>query len=175
MTKTIPIKDKNLINQIKTYYRRSGNDRDLLLFELAINTGMKVVNLLNLDVKDVKNKKSLKLKTGAEYILPDKIQNLIDKVIENKKVSEPLFTSVFGKRLGRHSAYQNFKTVCEELGFSDVSAESWRKTFGYHYYEKYKDLTFLQWYFGHQSAAQTMSYIDVQESISARFKSGINL
>ena len=59
MNKCNPIKDTNIINLIKESYRKKNNERDLLLFLLSINTGLRITELLHLSVKDVKNKKGL--------------------------------------------------------------------------------------------------------------------
>ena len=56
MTKTLPIKDVNIIKNIKELYIKKNNIRDLLLFLLSINTGMSLHDLLNLNIKDVKDK-----------------------------------------------------------------------------------------------------------------------
>ena len=57
-----PIKDKQTIKQIKEIYIKKNKKRDLLLFLLAINTGLKLNDLLNLNVKDVKEKEYLEIK-----------------------------------------------------------------------------------------------------------------
>lgn len=48
-----PIKDKEKITQMKKIL--SSNKRNLLLFNLGINSGLRVSDILALDIKDVKN------------------------------------------------------------------------------------------------------------------------
>lgn len=48
-----PIKDKEKIAQMKKIL--SSNKRNLLLFNLGINSGLRVSDILALDIKDVKN------------------------------------------------------------------------------------------------------------------------
>ena len=50
--KTSVIEDKRIIEKIKEEYRRRGWIRDLILFTLSINTGAKLVNLLELKISD---------------------------------------------------------------------------------------------------------------------------
>ena len=57
-----PIKDIETINKIKEMYIKKNKKRDLLLFLLAINTGLKLNDLLNLNVKDVKEKEYIEIK-----------------------------------------------------------------------------------------------------------------
>jgi len=171
---TLPIKDRNIIRQIKNYYQNRNNYRDLLLFCLAINSGMKLVDLLKLNIKDVKNASILKLKSGLEIALSAEIKELIKKNIGSRKQDEPLFVSRFNKRFSRYAALTSFKEACKELNIT-YSVNSWRKTFGYHYYQKYHDLIFLQWYFSQNTVEQTLNYINVQESLSARFQGCVEL
>ena len=51
--KTSVIEDKRIIEKIKEEYRRRGWIRDLILFTLSINTGAKLVNLLELKISDI--------------------------------------------------------------------------------------------------------------------------
>lgn len=48
-----PIKDKEKIAEMKKIL--SSNKRNLLLFNLGINRGLRVSDILALDIKDVKN------------------------------------------------------------------------------------------------------------------------
>jgi integrase len=172
VNRTLPIKDKNIIKQIKTYYRNRKMYRELLLFTLAINSGMKLVDLLNLNIKDVSV--VLKTKSGVELALSDEIKDLISKVSKDRKPNEPLFISRQGNRLSRFGALLPFKEACKDLGLN-YSVDSWRRTFGYHYYKKYHDLTFLQWYFNQRLVQETLDYIDAEDSIGARFQGCMEL
>jgi len=174
LSKDYPIKDIETINRIKDYYKELGNNRDLLFFLMSINTGLKFNEIIDLNVKDVKDKDFIVVEHCAEKIkkqipLNDEIKELINIVIAGKKRSEPLFISGKGNRIDRTTVYRNFKEMCEDLGLGDISVSSLRKTFGYHYYKKYKDLSFLQWLFNQTTVLATMQYIDVTENINNRF------
>jgi integrase len=146
--------------------------RELLLFTLAINSGMKLVDLLNLNIKDVSV--VLKTKAGVEFAISDEVKDLIKKVAKGRPSKEPLFISKQGNRLSRFGALLSFKEACKDLGLN-YSVDSWRRTFGYHYYKKYHDLTFLQWYFNQRVIQETLEYIDAEDSISARFQGYMEL
>ena len=168
------IKEKEVLEAIKEFYRKNDNTRDLLLFTLAINTGLKLNELLELSISDVKNKDSLKIvQSGITKRIPltKEIQKLITKVISNKNEESPLFVSGFGRRIDRTTVYRNFKDVCKEMNLdSDISLASLRKTFGYHYYKTYGDLSMLQWLFNQNSVLDTMKYLGLETDLSSRFK-----
>ena len=71
-----PIKDIYTIEKIKELYKIKNMPRDLLLFELGINTGINLKNILLLRVKDVKNKNYL-VESDKTYPLNENLKNLI--------------------------------------------------------------------------------------------------
>ena len=204
-----PIKDKQTIKQIKEIYIKKNKKRDLLLFLLAINTGLKLNDLLNLNVKDVKEKEYLEIKqiniinddnnnkekennnnninkTSRkqkinEIPINKTIQKLIKEITNKRKPKEPLFISNFGGRLDRTLVYKTFKEIINESTLIKkeekkyFSPSSWRKTFGYHYYQKYKDLSYLQYLFSQQTINETIRYIQISSPLPKYSARGVNL
>ena len=146
-----------------------------MLFLLTINTGVKPTALFNLNVKQLKYKKYLTVSKGITYKLNDEISELISIVCEGKKPTDLVFARQIMNNVSRYGYYVNFKDVCAELNIYNASVDSWRRTFGFHYFQKYHDLFFLQWYFNQNTAEQAMDYIDVKEPMCARFKQGLEL
>lgn len=170
--KSLPIKSREDIERIKQRYRENNNYRDLLVFLLSINTGAKLVELLKLTVADIKAKKPFISKNSNN----SEIQSLIKKLTINRKDKEPLFKTINGNFLDRIQVYRNFKEICKELNLkNEYSATSWRKTFGYHYYKQYGDLTFLQWKFNQSKVEDTLKFIDVDIDLNSRFHSEFKL
>lgn len=171
-----PIVDKNLIEQIKQKYLERNQKRDLLLFLLSINTGIELIELLKLQVCDIKNKDILTIKEGYTKIkkvfpLNSEIKELAKEYTENRKAKEPLFISIFGKAVDRIQVFRNFKEICVELGIEkEYSVSSWRKTFGYHYYQKCGDLAMLEWLFNQSTVLKTLKYIGVKEDLNSHFR-----
>ena len=95
--KTAVIEDKKIIEKIKEEYRRRGWIRDLILFVLSINTGAKLVNLLDLKVSDIKNKEFLKFKDVANitrvFPLNDEIKTMVQEFCKSRSSKEFLFCS----------------------------------------------------------------------------------
>ncbi len=173
--KSLPIKKLEDIERIKQQYRKNKNYRDLLIFLLSINTGAKLVDLLKLTVADIKTGNSF-ISKKTDISFNKEIQDLIKMLTENRKDNEPLFRTINGKFLDRIQVYRNFKEVCKELNLKgEYSATSWRKTFGYHYYKQYGDLTFLQWKFNQARVEETLKFIDVDIDLSSRFQKDFNL
>ena len=170
------IKDKMVLRSIKHYYQEQGNLRDLLLFTLGINTGLRLNELLELNVGDVRKKDIVIFRSDAggiakKFPLNKELKELIKKVTDNKDDKAPLFESVCGRRVERTTVYRNFKEAVRNIGLdSSITLASLRKTFGYHYYTAFGDLLFLQWLFNQKNVQETMNYIGVQEDLSSRFK-----
>ena len=174
MIKTLPIKSVEDIERIKQKYREKELYIDLLMFLLVINTGLKMMTLFDLKVSQIKGKKYIQVAKGITYLLTDEIIELVSIVTKEKELTDFVFTRRNKTKASRYYFYVNFKDVAAELGLYNISVDSWRRTFGYHHYQKHKDLFFLQWYFNQNTAELAMDYIDIKESMSSRFQQGLD-
>lgn len=170
-----PIKDKEKIAQMKKIL--STNKRNLLLFNLGINSGLRVSDILALDIKDVKDKSFIELreqKTNKykQFPINEKIQSDIKEFIQNRNINEPLFLSQKDNRLSRVQAYKILRKAAKEVGIEvHIGTHSLRKTFGYHHYKQFDDIVLLQKIFNHSSPAVTLRYIGLeQETINESYK-----
>lgn len=176
MKASLPIKDKEIIHKMKDLFLSKEEFRGYLLFVLSINTGIYLKDILELKVRDVKNKQYLTIGKNKVVPLSDEIQKIIKKAIEGCKLDTPLFRGKVGQQLDRTSAFYIFKTICVELGVDDkYSVLSWRKTFAYHYYQKYKDISYLMWLFNQHSIEQALNFIGEEENMNLRFREGVAL
>lgn len=176
MVASLPIKSIDEIELIKDLYRKKNQLQELLMFTLAINTGLGLVELLNLKIKDVKGKHYLSYGKQKRIPLNTEIINLLEEFTEDKKLSGFLFQNSKGQKLDRTWVFHNFKTHLEELGLKEkYSVASWRKTFAYHYYEKYKDISYLMWLFNQHAVSVAFKFIDVDENMNLRFREGVCL
>ena len=170
-----PIKDKEKIAQMKKIL--STNKRNLLLFNLGINSGLRVSDILALDIKDVKDKTFIELreqKTNKykQFPINERIQNDIKIFIQDKDIDEPLFLSQKDNRLSRVQAYKILRKAAKEVGIEVyIGTHSLRKTFGYHHYKQFNDIVLLQKIFNHSSPSVTLRYIGMeQETIDESYK-----
>lgn len=171
-----PIKNIEVIKKIKEYYKQKNMLQDLLLFELGINTGANLKDLLQLRIKDIKNKAYIAFDGDKVFPVSSEIQNIISKIADNKDPSEFLFQNKSGNRINRSVVFTSFKEICSELGLpKDISVASWRKTFAFHHYKKYRDLSYLQWLFNQTTVKITLKFIGVYENMNLRYREGVLL
>ena len=172
MNEVEPIRDKKSIRKVERILRKQSS-RDLLLFVMGTNTGLRVSDILALNVGDVKGKDFIDIiekKTGKHKKFPinDKIKDLIYKYTSGKESGVPLFMSIYNKRLDRTVAYRIVNRACRKIGMQEkIGTHTMRKTFGYHHYQKFKDVALLQKIFNHYSPSVTLRYIGIdQEEIN---------
>ena len=106
-----PIKNVDDIRKIKEYLSR--NKRNLLLFSLGINSGLRISDILALNVSDVKNKEFIEInekKTSKykRFSLNKNLQLEIADYVKDKDDKEPLFWTQKNKRFSKGmSTYVN--------------------------------------------------------------------
>lgn len=162
-----PIRKLNDLKKIESIL--SKNPRDLLFFTLGINCGLRISDILALNVKDVREKNYIQIterKTGKfkKFPVNSKLKPMFEKYTRGKNNEEPLFMTKFQNRLGRVTAYYIIKNACEEAKLEEkFGTHTMRKTFGYHHYKKFKDVAMLQKIFNHSSPAVTLRYIGIEQ------------
>lgn len=173
-----PIRDKKKIEAMKKIL--SSNPRDVLLFVLGINSGLRISDLLQMCVSDVlkengKPKDMYELretKTGKtkRFPFPKNVQKAIVDYLGSYEGdwSRPLFisrkTDANGqaKPLSRQQAWQMMNDAAKTVGISDnIGTHTLRKTFGYHAYKAGTDLSLLQHIFNHSAPSITLRYIGI--------------
>lgn len=177
-----PIRDKKQIEAIKRHLK--GNEygaRDLCLFTLGINSGLRVSDLLKLTVGDVVDSAGKPLeritireqKTGKAKSFP--ISATAAKAIKDYLATrkdagadDPLFLSRKSKtgdgHLQRAQAYQIINDAARAVGITEaIGTHTLRKTFGYHAYREGKDLTLIQKLLNHASPSITLAYIGITQ------------
>lgn len=169
-----PIKDKKDVEAIEQYLSKHSL-RNQLIWAFGTNTGLRISDILGLNVDDIRNKQYVeivekKTKKYKRFPLNDKLKNLIRKylVIRDKMYSltdnEPLFIGKKHCRLHRSQVYRFINEVCRNLGITvNVGTHTMRKTFGYHHYKQNNDVALLQKIFNHSSPSITMRYIGITQ------------
>ena len=168
MTTVEPIRDVENIKKIEQILSKT--PRNLLFFTMGTNCGLRISDILGLDVKGVKDKSYIQIvekKTGKfkKFPINAKLKPMLKDFTKGKKMTEPLFTTKFKNRLERVAAYKIINAACKEAGLEDrVGTHTLRKTFGYHHYQKFKDVVMLQKIFNHYSPEITLRYIGIEQS-----------
>ena len=161
-----PIRDKDDIQAMKEYLRE-WNERNYLLFLFGINSGLRVGDILRIRVKDVQGWyiKIKEQKTGKrkQIKMTKNLKKEVREYIKDMPLHHYLFQSRIGKNkpLDRRTVDWILKTAAIECGIENIGTHSMRKTFGYHYYKKTKDIAMLMDLFNHSSPAITLRYIGI--------------
>lgn len=173
---SISIKSIKKINCTKDLYKNKQQISNLLLFILAINTGLDLKDLLELKVKDVKDKEYICVSKNKTILLNDEIKGLISEEIKNKKSTNYLFYGISGQKKYRSPIFNSFKSILKESCLRDkYSVASLRKTFAYHYYLKCRDLSYLMWLFNQHMVNIALEFINVNENMNLRSREGVCL
>ncbi len=170
-----PLRNKELIKAVEEYLGKRSK-RNQLIFVFGVNTGLRISDILALNVSDVLNKTHVEIKeqkTGKykKFPLNTKIRGLLDAYLEDKEPDEPLFIGKKNKRLHRSQVYRFINEACHEVGVQTrVGTHTMRKTFGYFYYKQYNDVVLLQRILNHSNPAVTLRYIGIsQEEIDVSY------
>lgn len=160
---------RNLSDLRKVEKILSKNPRDLLLFTIGTNCGLRVSDILSLNVEDVRGKNYIQLtekKTGKfkKFPINVKLKPMLEEFTKGKFADDPLFMTKFKNRLSRVTAYYTIRLACEEANLEEnFGTHTMRKTFGYHHYKKFKDVAMLQKIFNHSSPMVTLRYIGIEQ------------
>lgn len=163
-----PLRSQQEITDFIFGLRRNRNSkRDVFLFLIGINSGLRMSDIVKLKKKDIlssKNPRILEKKTGKIRVLYlSSLQDLIQEYTKNMKPDDYLFMSTKGNHLAVNTVYQMFQKTAIFLDRDDIGTHTLRKTFGYHYYKKTKDIATLMEIFGHSSESITKRYIGINE------------
>jgi integrase len=164
-----PIKDYAKIEQIQNVLKKQSL-RDYILFTIGINSGIHLSDTLLLRVKDVKNKSVIRIKeerTGKEktFHVNNQLKKGISKYIKGKHAEDYLFPSQrTGNPIKRIRVFRILNEAGKLVGLSDVGTHTLRKTFGYHYYQRTKNIHALRDLFNHSAPSVTFRYIGVEDN-----------
>lgn len=168
MTTVEPIRSIESIKNIEEYLAKKC-PRDLLLFTIGTNCGLRISDIVGLNVSDVRNKSHIqivekKTKKFKKFPINSKLKPMLEEFTKDMPPDAPLFTTVFGNRMDRFAAYYVLRTTVKALNLQEkIGTHSLRKTFGYHYYKKFKDIAMLQKILNHSSPSVTMRYIGIEQ------------
>ena len=170
-----PIRELKDIDSIKRIL--SDNTRDLLLFTLGINNGLRCGDLLKLkvnDVKQIKPNETVKIreqKTGKDnYLMVNKTSyKILRQYLDEMKPNDDdyLFKSRKGgnKPLSVSSVNMMVKSWCRSINLKgNYGTHSMRKSFGYIQRKKFGvSWEILCKRFNHSSPSVTMRYLGIED------------
>lgn len=189
MNNVRPIKDPEKLREIRESLAALTDwhgERMFLLFEIGINTGLRISDIIRLRKKHVCGEwiETVEKKTGKVARIP--LNVTIRKIIRDRcremDDNDLLFPSrmALGDGSVQHpmtyrSAYNDIRQIAEMFNLGDhIGCHTMRKTFGYWHYKQNKDLELLRQWFNHTSQAVTRRYIGVDEDERRKSVNGFN-
>lgn len=183
-----PIKDRAIIEGIKTILNQKKTRKYYALFCLGLNSSLRISDCLKVKVSDVQTRyvHTKETKTGKSKNFPinDILKAVLDNYIKEYKLQDDDYLFFANRKDGlknikaidQSQAYRKLKEVVEGL-YPDIhfSTHVLRKTCGYWLYQTTKDITLVMHALNHSSVSVTMRYIGLtQESVDNAFN-GLNL
>jgi integrase len=115
-----PIRDERKITQIKNQLKGSGSIRDLLLFELWINSALRISDLLQIKVSDVYDNN---WNPKDEFFLKEDKTDKVTRITITPKVSETLklFWNTYAHVVSNAESYLFFHQKLYPLGKKSIN------------------------------------------------------
>lgn len=152
--------------------------RRYLMFMCGIYLGRRISDLLPLRVNQLRGTEFLsirekKTKKRIELPIPERLQIFVRRELKGLPEDQYVFLSSHTshkrqwdkapKPIDRKTAYNDMKAIAAKAGIDyNVSTHTMRKTFGYHYYRRTKDIATLMVLFNHHSERETKIYIGIE-------------
>jgi integrase len=172
-----PLRTAQEIEDMKWALSRYCSERDRFMFTFGINTGLRVSDIVPLKVGDVRGKthvviREQKTQKTKRFMLPVKLREEVEAYTAHMSADDYLFASRKGNgHITPTQAYRALVKAGEALGRDDIGTHTMRKTFGYAYYRRTKDVAFLQDIFNHSAPSITKRYIGItQDEIDETLK-----
>ncbi len=167
-----PIKDEETLVKFEKKLEDLNDKKYYILFEIGINTGMMLQDMLKLKVKDILGKDVFVAKIGAKnvevsYKIPAKLKEIIASNALKKKGNDYLITGQddSNKPISREQVYRVLRDNGREMGLSSIGAQTMRKTFAWRWYRNTGDIEFLQNAFCHATPTITFRYIGEKPNV----------
>lgn len=189
MNKVRPIKDPDKLREIREGLAALSDwrgERMFLLFEIGINTGLRISDMIRLRKKHVCGEwiETVEQKTGKVTRIPlnTRIREIIQDRCRDMNADDYLFPSrmqtgdgSIQQPMTRRNAYNDIRRIATMFGLGDhIGCHTLRKTFGYWHYKQNKDLEILRQWFNHTSQIVTLRYIGMDEDERKKSVTGFN-
>ena len=149
--------------------------RDKAMLEFAYATGMRVTEIISLNMEDVnleegyvvcKNgnkQRNIPLGTMSLKALKEYVENARDILIKNEN-EKALFVNINGKRLTRQGFWKIIKYYKEQAHITkDITPHVLRHSFATHLLQNGADLKAIQTMLGHSDISSTQVYMQFQD------------
>lgn len=176
---TMPIEDMRMVNRWLAIAkrhdasRRKGGVSWYLLLVLGFNTGLRIGDICNLRVKDVRGRERVNIEAQktdkmSDVKLQAAAQKALNDALRGKGEDDYVLTSRQRSRrdgkarpISRQRCYSIIREIARQAGFEEhVGCHTLRKTFAWNYYKASGgDLAKLQKILDHSSQEATIHYL----------------
>lgn len=181
MATTEPIRDKNEIRRLLTYFKQTKkSERNYALICMGLNTALRIGDILNLQWEDVFDEKSRKIRKHIELsedktnkhrkiIINDTLRNALTELYRkvDPRPEDYLFSTSQHpeKPISRVQAYRIITDAAASCmkNPDHVSCHSLRKTFGYHAWKQGVPLALIMEIYNHSSFDITKKYLGINQ------------
>lgn len=158
--------DQEIAELLNILERTRNGPRNRMIVLLGINTGLRMSDILHLQVGQVRNKRRVQIteiKTQKKrWVYLGNLANELQIYTKHMADDDPLFAGNHAQYLTVNGVYRIFQRAGMELGRTDLGTHTLRKTFGYHYYRQTHDIATLMIIFNHSSEQVTKRYIGIE-------------
>lgn len=165
-----PIRDEETIERIM-HEIRSYHYSYYMVFLLGINIGLRIGDILKLKVQDVRGRSHIKLnekKTKKPRLIQinEDLKVVLDDYIKYMPDGY-LFPSrrTAAERMSRENVYRIIVEAAKTCGVEDLGTHTMRKTFGYHFYKRTKNIALLMLILNHRDQHTTLGYIGITQDL----------
>jgi integrase len=192
MNEVQPIRDISIIVQIKDYLKVT-SFRNYILFSMGIHSGLRVSDLLKLQVAHVreqlhinfvaeKTKNRKKKRKRKKFIIhPDYYDDLMlyikempDDAYLFASRQRKTITGAVGEPITRETAWRMLSQVARRFGLENIGTHSLRKTWGYQLITNAPPeqaafvMALLMEMFGHETQEETLRYLGLTQDAMDR-------
>ena len=182
------INDLDGLSKHQKAYKQATLKRDLAIITTFLGTGIRVSELVGLDVKDVDlhnasfvvvrkggNEDTVYFGQVVEDALRDYIENERDNIL-NRVETDALFVSMQGKRMTVRSVEKLVKETAERAGLAtNTTPHTLRRTFGTRLYEETNDIYLVATALHHSSVETTKKHYAKMDEERKRQAAKVNI
>lgn len=176
-----PVKSKQDIINIREWFYSKGYEKYAIVWWFGVSSGLRVSDILGLKVGDVYGKTRILMreqKTGKikEFPLNEGLQQMMWDFCRGRAEDEWVFEGRGHRKLDRSQVYKRLQEAVTALKIDcHIGTHTMRKTFGYHSFRQYNDITTLQVIYNHTSPEVTKRYIGITQDEIDRYYLNFNL
>lgn len=162
--------EKDIDHMRKSLY--AINPKYGIMFSIGVNTGLRISDILALTIGDIRNKDHVtiteeKTDKTKRFLINKPLQKEINAYIKKTGLQDdsPVIPSKKNphKPVTRIQAYRVLNDAAEQCGLEEVGTHTLRKTFGYHFYKRTKNVALLMDIFNHSAPSITLRYIGIND------------